>query len=78
MSDTLEEIKNMKSLDKLVRKYMWGHHINGMWFFHGEPEIDEAFKELAELYKTNEQLTNELIMADEMITAYVSKYGELS
>jgi hypothetical protein len=49
MSDTLEEIRNMKPLDKLVRKYMWGHHINGTWFFHGEPKIDDAFQELTAL-----------------------------
>ena len=49
MSDTLEEIRNMKPLDKLVRKYMWGHHMNGTWFFHGEPKIDDAFQELTDL-----------------------------
>ena len=66
MSDTLEEIKNMKPLDKLVRKYMWGHHVNGTWFFHGEPEIDDAFQELSDLrqfksaYYSLEQDNNKL------------------
>ena len=47
--DTLEEIRNMSPLDKLVRKYMWGHHINGTWFFHNDPKIDEARDELSDL-----------------------------
>ena len=54
--DTLEEIKNMKPLDKLVRKYMWGHHVNGTFYFHGDPKLDEARKELADLRTRIEEL----------------------
>ena len=74
--DTLEEIKNMKPLDKLVRKYMWGHHVNGTFYFHGDPKLDEARKELAALRtriaeleadalaRLVEEPTNERIMKD--------------
>jgi hypothetical protein len=47
--DTLEEIRNMCPLDKLVREYMWGQHINGTWFFHQDPKIDEARQGLSDL-----------------------------
>jgi len=36
----------------------------------------DLLDEIERLQKENERLTNEIIMADETITSYVSKYGE--
>jgi len=80
----------MSALNDIVNPNNWELENNKPvaernWIFIGDTVPRDALEELADLHvriteleHDNSELTNQLIMADERIMEYISKYGELS
>ena len=80
----------MSALNDITNPDNWvlentNHYTECNWYFVGDTVPRDALEELADLHVRiteleydNSELTNQLIMADERIMEYISKYGELT